>query len=185
MVNNKFKTEEHFPNHLYWQTRQFSYNTFCSCILCCSTLTGNPDVQTESTGQDKHFSIPSGECCPGGHIERVPLAGSQEKPAGHSLQSTLSSELIRPGKQGCKDQKKVQTLKQYHLPHSVKHRWKHLFSQIFLDTRVLMVAAMLFFFFFNSAKVKMFVLKVRLNMTEHDWTFKKQSKIEHFLPYSH
>lgn len=29
------------------------------------------------------------------------MAVSQEKPAGHSLQSTPSSELIRPGKHGC------------------------------------------------------------------------------------
>lgn len=65
------------------------------------TLIGNPDVQIESTGQVRHLRTPSGEYCPGGHKERVPLAGSHEKPAGHSLQSTLSSELIRPGKQGC------------------------------------------------------------------------------------
>lgn len=69
------------------------------------TLKGNPDVQTESMGQVKQWVTPSGECCPGGHKERVPLAGSHEKPAGHNLQSTLSSELIRPGKQGCKTQK--------------------------------------------------------------------------------
>lgn len=58
-------------------------------------------MQIESTGQVRHCRIPSGECCPGGHKESVPLAGSHEKPAGHSLQSTLSSVLIRPGKQGC------------------------------------------------------------------------------------
>lgn len=55
----------------------------------------------ESTGQVRHFKTPSGECCPGGHKEGVPVAGSHEKPGGHNLQSTLSSELIRPGKQGC------------------------------------------------------------------------------------
>lgn len=64
------------------------------------TLTGNPDMQTESAGQERHFRIPSGECCPSGHKESVPLSGSHWNPAGHSLQSTLSSELIRPGKQG-------------------------------------------------------------------------------------
>lgn len=64
------------------------------------TLIGNPEGQTESTGQERHFRTPSGEYCPGGHTESVPVAGSHWNPAGHSLQSTLSSELIRPGKQG-------------------------------------------------------------------------------------
>lgn len=69
-------------------------------------------MQMESTGQVRQCSIPSGEYCPGGHKESVPLAGSHEKPAGHSLQSTLSSVLIRPGKQACR-KKEMMVVKSY------------------------------------------------------------------------
>lgn len=82
-------------------TTQFWRNFFINEVTpVIFTLIGNPEVQTESAGQERHVRTPSGECCPSGHKERVPLTGSHWNPAGHSLQSTLSSELIRPGKQG-------------------------------------------------------------------------------------